>query len=225
MRRRYKKSKKSNKRKSSYDSDSDTESDAGNITVDYDRRVIYITDEITFYTSDNFVCFMDILEQRSKKEITVKMSSGGGYVEAALSIYDRINESELHIKFIGYGTIMSAALIIMCCCDERYIYENTRLMWHASSNDLQLHETSPERIEIESKEIIYLEEITNKILSHHTNMSKKFWGKVKNELYFGADEAVKMKLADKIISGVRHNFIDNKPDSKFEDKLLLKCKC
>lgn len=225
---RNKYNKRNNKHNKNYDDDSCSFSDECNdgcIKVNYEKRVLYITGEITFEMSDEFIVIMDKLENFNNKCITIKMSSCGGEIEAALSIYDRINDSGLKVNFIGYSTIMSAALIIMCCCDNRKLYENTRLMWHPSSADMSYRDARKEYLEIETKEICFLEDKTNKVLSEHSAMSYKFWSKIGNELYFSADEALQMKLIDGIIKGTRHNFIENKSDTKFEQILMQRCKC
>lgn len=229
MRNKQKYNKKQSIKNSCYDDScsflNDYDECDGKIKVDYDRRVLYITGDITFEMSDEFVRIVDKLENLNNKCITIKMSSCGGEIEAALSIYDRINDSKLKVNFIGYSTIMSAALIIMCCCDNRKLYENTRLMWHPSSADMSYRDARKECLEIETKEMCFLEDKTNKVLSEHSAMSYKFWSKIKNELYFSADEALQMNLIDGVIKGTRHNFIENKSDTKFEQILMQRCRC
>lgn len=216
----------SNKKRMDYDLDSDCcEPDSGgHVDINYPLKTIYITNEITYETADIFIKCIDTFEKEKAGKITLKMSSGGGCPDAAMIMYDCINQSSLKITFIGYGSIMSSALIIMCGCDERLLYENTRLMWHASSAEIHYKDLNPQQIEIETKEIMLTENMSNKILAHHSCMSFKFWNSVKYELYFSPEEAVKMKIADRVVSGIRHNFIEGPLDNKFESMLLSRCK-
>lgn len=202
---------------SEYSSNEDTKQDS--IYVDFDNRILYITDDITFEIADEVIRSFDKLEL-SKGPITIKMSSGGGSPEAALAIYDRIQQSKVKVIFIGYGVIMSAALIIMCCCTERNLYENTRLMWHRTSSEFHVHEITIEAMNIEVMEFKYINDVANKIISLHSNMSSDFWSSINNELYFSPEEAKKMGIIDNVICPVKTNVGNNcKPDLKFE-KLL-----
>jgi ATP-dependent protease ClpP protease subunit len=214
------------KKRADYDSDSDSDSycECGSIEVNYSLKTIYVTDDITYDTADKFVKYIDTFEKDKANKITLKVSSKGGNPDAAMAMYDCINQSSLKITFVGYGSIMSTALIIMCGCDERLLCENTRLMWHASSIDIHFKDISPRQIEIKTKEIMLTENMSNKILAQHSCMSLKFWNSVNYELYFSPEEAVKMKIADRVMSGTRHNFIEGPQDNEFESALLSRCK-
>lgn len=59
--------------------------------------------------------------QSTKKPITIKINSQGGSMYDALAIVGRMKNSKCHIVTEGYGSIMSAATILLAAGDTRKI--------------------------------------------------------------------------------------------------------
>ena len=62
-----------------------------------------------------------------EKPINFWTGSYGGEIYPTLALYDRIRTCPCPVKFFGYGYIMSAMTTILCVCDERFLFKNTRL--------------------------------------------------------------------------------------------------
>ena len=77
------------------------------------NRRIFIKDEITDETANDFLSQMLYLEQESKDPITIYINTPGGSVNAGLVIYDCIQASELEINIICAGTAASMGAILL----------------------------------------------------------------------------------------------------------------
>jgi len=136
-------------------------------------------------------------QDRPKTPIEIHMNSYGGDIYPMLALYDVIQNSSCQIKFYGKGAIMSAATIIMCGCDERYLYPNSRVMIHAVSTEMSgtMLDT---KINIE--ESGYQQEKMEQIFEDNSRMPKNFWHEAcKRDLFLSAEECVQLGLADRIV--------------------------
>ena len=137
------------------------------------------------------------LERQNKKPIELHMSSTGGDAMEMLRLHDVIQSCACQIKFIGGGTIMSAATWIMACCDERFLYPNTTIMLHKWSGSMDGNDLE-HRIELQMG--VELTEKLNKIFEDNSRMPADFWNEITHrDLYITAEEAITLGLADKII--------------------------
>lgn len=78
---------------------------------------------------------LNILENQSRKGITIKINSMGGSVYDALAIIGRMKASPCKITTEGYGSVMSAATIILAAGNKRRMSEYALFMWHEHSYD------------------------------------------------------------------------------------------
>lgn len=137
------------------------------------------------------------LEKQNKKPIELHMSSTGGDTMEMLRLHDVIQACPCQIKFIGGGTIMSAATWIMACCDERFLYPNTTIMLHKWSGSIDGNDLE-HRIELQMG--TELTDKLNKIFEDNSRMPAEFWNEITHrDLYISAEEAIMLGLADKII--------------------------
>lgn len=172
-------------------------------------------------------------DEDPKKPIEIHMSSPGGDAYALLRLYDVIQSSPCQIKFYGSGEICSAATWIMACCDERYLYPNTRVLVHDSSAGIvEVPEKLSDRY-VGTDQERDLQDLLNRLYADNSRMPVEFWEEmVKRDLWLSAEETVALGLADKIIEPkkrgnlrrVRISNLSSPPDRKEFNKLLNKLK-
>ena len=167
-------------------------------------RTIYFFDEVDDESVCEAIKFLDELEEESsKKEITIKINSGGGGCYDGLALYDRIRQSPCQILMIGSGLIGSMGLIIFLAGDERRISENARLLNHQVS----IEEFSGRNwaFKLEQKELDTLNNINAEIISERTGQSiKKLASEIlPGDKFMGAQYAVENGYADEIIKTPR----------------------
>ena len=84
--------------------------------------------------------------KNSKNKIFLFFNSDGGCVHSALSVVDRILQSEYEIVSIVEGVAASAATIISMVCHHRYIQPNAQMLIHELSSSCwgKFHEMKEE---------------------------------------------------------------------------------
>lgn len=133
-----------------------------------------------------------------KKPIELHMSSGGGDSYEALRLYDAIQACSCQIKFFGSGQIMSAAVIVMVGCDERWLSPNTTVMNHDGSS-ASPDSTMTDR-EIDTEEIRRVTNRINQILAENSRLPLDFWEEIgQRDLHLTAEEAIALGLADRVV--------------------------
>lgn len=177
-----------------------------NKSQDYETLVYKIGRTIYFYTEiDNeSVCktirFLDELEKESKKEITIKICSHGGYIYSGFALYDRIRQSVCQINTVGAGIVGSMALIVYLAGDYRYIEENATLLNHQGYDEI---EGRTEDLKIAVKETERLEKRAIEIVACHTGLTER---KIINDIQRG-DNYIKPERA--IDEGFAHELLKN----------------
>lgn len=184
--------------------------------VDFKRRRIYFgalpesSDEygsdFTWRSVERAIRQIHIMEAEApQKPIELHISSGGGDPHAMLRLHDVIQASSCQFKCFGGGDIASAAVWILACCDERYLYPNTRILIHDSSA-YELGEEPAKLIDaaIALDEEKLLQAKLNQIFADNSRMPLEFWEEmVKRDLWISAEETIMLGLADKIIPPVK----------------------
>jgi len=178
--------------------------DIDDIIVFREDRTIYFYDEVDSASVCIAIRFLDSIEKESsKKDITIKLNSDGGYCYDGLALYDRIRQSPCNIILEGSGLIASMGLIIFLAGDERRVSENVRLLNHQMS--IEDFSGRNSEFKIEAKEMDTLDVIMTEIISERTGVPIK---KLNSEIlpgnkWFGAEFAVENGYADDIIKNIR----------------------
>lgn len=95
-----------------------------------EKRIIFITGEITEKTVIDFFEKISVLKQRDEKEkITVVINSCGGEIDSGLAICDMIEGAGNTIT-ICMGKAFSAAALILASGKKRYALTHSRTMIH-----------------------------------------------------------------------------------------------
>jgi len=131
------------------------------------------------------------------------ISTWGGDALGMLALYDlmRLTREKCDINTIGIGKVMSAGVLLLAAGTKgkRTIGKHTRIMLHAVRAS---HYGAIHSLENEMKETKWIQEQYINALVTETKMTKKYVKKTMNQkmdVYFDAEEAVKLGIADIII--------------------------
>lgn len=174
--------------------------DENDILVYKIGRTIYFYADIDNESVCKTIRFLDELEKESKKEITIKICSDGGYIYPGFALYDRIRQSTCQVYTIGTGMVASMAVIIYLAGDYRYIEENAVLLNHQSYSDIA---GRVDDLKIAVKETERIEQRAIEIVACHTGLPER---KIINDIQKG-DDYIKPERA--VDEGFAHELIKN----------------
>lgn len=142
------------------------------------------------------------LNPKSEKILTLYINSQGGDLYQAFGLIDMIRNSQMPVRTMGYGSIMSSAFLILASGTkgERYIAPNTGIMIHqfTASTEGKYHDIKAEMKENESlnrKMYEVLKEATE--LDGRTIKQKLLPA---SDVYMSAEEMIEFGAADHILS-------------------------
>ena len=131
-------------------------------------RVVFIVGPINEQTANLVVAQLLFLESENPdKDISLYINSPGGSVSAGLAIFDTMQfiKPDVSTICIGMAASMGAFLLAAGQKGKRYTLPNSRIMIHQPLGGVQGQAAD---IEIHAKEILYLRERLNRILSERT---------------------------------------------------------
>ena len=127
------------------------------------------------------------------------INSPGGIITSGFGILDTMNYIKPDISTICMGQAASMAAVLLSCGTKgkRMILENARVMIHQPLGGVSGQATD---IEIHTKEILYLKDKLNKILSDNTGQSINVIEKDTNrDNFMSSEKALEYGLVDEII--------------------------
>ena len=166
--------------------------------VDLERRIIWLFEPIT----DELAHFLDAalteLEAKGRSKITIRVKSEGGDVDAARAIVGRIKSCKRHVVTEGYGSIMSAAVLILAAGDSRRLSKFAVVMHHEASHyELEGKQSQIKhyirQAEFEEAQWAYW-------MAEFSDKSVEFWsksGKTYDE-YFTPQDCLDMGVVDEV---------------------------
>jgi ATP-dependent Clp protease protease subunit len=164
-------------------------------------RIIFLGTEVNDTVANLLVAQMFFLESSDPdKDIHMYINSPGGSVTAGLGIYDVMQfvKPDVSTYCIGLAASMGALLLTAGAAGKRYSLPHSRIMIHQPLGGARGQASD---IEIQAKEILYLKDKLNGILSKHTG---KTVDQVKKDTdrdnYLAAEEAVEYGLIDKVVT-------------------------
>jgi ATP-dependent Clp protease protease subunit len=164
------------------------------------ERVIFLVGVVNEMTANLVVAQLLFLESENpEKDISIYINSPGGSVSAGLAIYDTMQfiKPDVSTLCIGQAASMGALLLAAGAKAKRFALPNSRVMIHQPMGGFQGQATD---IEIHAKEILYLRQRLNEILSRHTGQEMKAIERdTERDNFFGADDAVKYGLVDQVL--------------------------
>jgi ATP-dependent Clp protease protease subunit len=164
------------------------------------ERVIFLVGVVNELTANLVVAQLLFLESENpEKDISIYINSPGGSVSAGLAIYDTMQfiKPDVSTLCIGQAASMGALLLAAGANNKRFALPNSRVMIHQPMGGFQGQATD---IEIHAKEILYLRQRLNEILSRHTGQEMKTIERdTERDNFFGAEDAVKYGLVDQVL--------------------------
>jgi ATP-dependent protease ClpP protease subunit len=199
--------------------------------IDIDTRSIYWgkTEEIS--EDDGYVCHQTVesiirkihlLKNINSEPIHFYMHSNGGEEFSMWRLYDEIQLSNAPIVFHGSGSLMSATILIMLGCHQKFATENTRLMVHEGYGGPPATD-KPTDIIIDANECKYLDDMLYKHYEKHTYCDYEFWATIcRYNAYISSDEALTLGMIDGIET--KEGLITRARNKKLIDKTMLEIK-
>ena len=171
------------------------------------ERVIFLVGPIDDMTANVVVAQMLFLEaENPDKDISLYINSPGGSVTAGMAIYDTMQfiKPDVSTLCIGQAASMGALLLTAGAKSKRFCLPNSRIMIHQPLGGFQGQASD---IEIHAKEILYLKQKLNEILSKHTGQPlEKIAVDTDRDNFMSADLALDYGMVDQVI--------DNRKDVK-----------
>lgn len=165
------------------------------------ERIIFLGMPIDDNISSLVIAQLLFLESEdSDKDIYMYINSPGGVITSGFGILDTMNYIKPDVATIcmGQAASMAALLLSSGAKGKRSALQNSRVMIHQPLGGVQGQATD---IEIHTREILYLKEKLNKILSDNTGKSVKTIEKDTNrDNFLSADAALEYGLIDQIVS-------------------------
>jgi ATP-dependent Clp protease protease subunit len=164
------------------------------------ERVVFLVGPVNEMSANLIVAQLLFLESENpEKDISIYINSPGGSVSAGLAIYDTMQfiKPDVSTLCVGQAASMGALLLAAGSHGKRFALPNSRVMIHQPMGGFQGQASD---IEIHAKEILYLRQRLNEILSKHTGQDMKTIERdTERDNFFGAEEAVKYGLVDKLL--------------------------
>ena len=134
-------------------------------------RIIFLGGPIDDYMANTIVAQLIHLEgEDQEKDIYMYINSPGGIISSGLAIYDTMQYIKPNISTIciGQAASMGAVLLAAGTKGKRIALPYSRMMIHQPLGGAQGQAAD---IEIQAKEILYMRDKLNDILSKHTGQS------------------------------------------------------
>ncbi len=165
------------------------------------ERIIFLGTQVTDQVADALVAQMLFLEAEDpEKDIQLYINSPGGSVTAGLAIYDTMQQVSPDVITICYGLAasMGAFLLSGGTKGKRLALPNSRIMIHQPLGGAQGQAVE---IEIQAKEILFLKNTLNQLLSEHTGQDiNKIAEDTDRDHFLSPQEAVEYGLIDKVVN-------------------------
>lgn len=141
------------------------------------------------------------IDNNSNKTLTLYINSVGGDLCGAFALIDMMRNSKHRIRTIGIGSVMSAAFLIFAAGTrgERYIAQNTSILCHQFSEDVEgkFHDLKAQMRESENmnkRMVDLLRDCTD--LSTRDIRAKLL---PPSDVWLSVDEVVRLGVADHIL--------------------------
>ena len=164
------------------------------------ERIIFLGTQVDDHISSLIIAQLLFLEADDpEKDIVMYINSPGGVITSGFGILDTMNYIKPDIATIcmGQAASMAAVLLSAGAKGKRSALQNSRVMIHQPLGGFQGQASD---FEIHAKEILYLRDKLNKILSDNTGQSvKKIEKDTNRDNFMSAEIALKYGLIDQIV--------------------------
>jgi len=164
------------------------------------ERVIFLVGPVMDQMANLVVAQMLFLESENPdKDISLYINSPGGSVSAGLAMFDtmRFIKPDVSTLCMGIAASMGAFLLAAGAKGKRYALPNARIMIHQPSGGAQGQAAD---IEIQAREILYLRERLNMLLSEATGQPvERIARDTDRDNFMSAEDAVSYGLIDRTL--------------------------
>ncbi len=164
------------------------------------ERVIFLVGPVMDQVSNLVVAQLLFLESENPdKDISLYINSPGGSVSAGLAMFDtmRFIKPDVSTLCMGIAASMGAFLLAAGAKGKRFALPNSRIMIHQPSGGAQGQASD---IEIQAKEILYLRERLNRLLSEATGQPiERIARDTDRDNFMSAEDAVTYGLIDRTL--------------------------
>ena len=164
------------------------------------ERIIFLGTPIDDNVSSLIIAQLLFLEaEDTEKDIYMYINSPVGSITSGLGIFDTMNYIKPDVATICMGQAASMGAILLAAGKKgkRSSLKNSRVMIHQPLGGVRGQATD---IEIHTKEILFLKDRINKILSERTGKSVKAIDKDTNrDNFMSSEDALKYGLIDQIV--------------------------
>ena len=164
------------------------------------ERIIFLGTGIDDYVSSLIIAQLLFLESENpEKDISMYINSPGGIVTSGFGILDTMSYIKPDIATICMGQAASMGAILLAAGKKgkRSSLKNSRIMIHQPLGGVRGQATD---IEIHTKEILFLKERINKILSERTGKTVNTIDKDTNrDNFMSSEDALKYGIIDQIV--------------------------
>ncbi|UAW64966.2 ATP-dependent Clp endopeptidase proteolytic subunit ClpP [Mycoavidus sp. HKI] len=164
------------------------------------ERVIFLIGEVNDQTANLIVAQLLFLESENPdKDISLYINSPGGSVSAGMAIYDTLQfiKPEVSTLCMGLAASMGAFLLAAGAKNKRFALPNARIMIHQPLGGARGQASD---IEIQAREILYLKERLNQLLSTHTGQPvERIARDTDRDNFMSADDARTYGLVDQVL--------------------------
>ena len=165
------------------------------------ERIIFLGEPVTSDSANRIVAQLLFLEAEDpEKEIFLYVNSPGGSVYDGLGIFDTMQhiKPDVHTVCVGLAASMGAFLLCAGTKGKRSSLQHSRIMIHQPLGGFQGQASD---IEIHAKEILFLKEKLNAILSKHTGQPlDKISIDTDRDNFMSAENAVDYGMVDEVIA-------------------------
>jgi ATP-dependent Clp protease protease subunit len=164
------------------------------------ERVVFMVGEVNDQTANLVIAQLLFLESENpEKDISLYINSPGGSVSAGLAIYDTMQfiKPDVSTLCMGMAASMGAFLLAAGTKDKRFSLPNSRVMIHQPLGGARGQASD---IEIQAREILYLRERLNKILSDRTGQTIETIAKdTDRDNFMSGEQAKEYGIIDQVI--------------------------
>ena len=168
------------------------------------ERIIFLGTGIDDYVSSLIIAQLLFLEADDpKKDIYMYINSPGGVITSGMGIIDTMNYIKPDIATICVGQAASMAAVILASGTKgkRSALENSRIMIHQPLGGVQGQATD---IEIHTKEILFLKQRLNTILSQSTGKTvKTIENDTNRDNFMSSKEAISYGIIYQIVKSAK----------------------
>ncbi len=165
------------------------------------ERVVFLVGPVNEVTANLIVAQLLFLESDNPdKDISFYINSPGGSVSAGLAIYDTMQfvKPDVSTLCVGQAASMGALLLTAGAKGKRFCLPNSRVMIHQPMGGFQGQASD---IEIHAKEILFLKQRLNEIMSKHSGQDvARIERDTDRDNFLSAEEAVSYGLVDKVLT-------------------------